>query len=382
MTTELVLGETPTVPMPRHEVVTCALSLKKLANGQTAREVDAIASTDALDAHGQILEQSWILDRYLANPVVLYGHDSFDLPIGKATAVSVQEGRLVARLQFASPEANPRAEQVWQLVQEGILRSVSVAFMPRDVRFEKRDGQEVLVFSNNELTEISVVSIPANPDALLRLRAKALATGTPHAVVESFATVSKETTAPSSHDGDKRMKSLMIELGLAENASETEALKAVKALTARAERAEQGTQKLCSITQHADLGAAIGVAQAWKEDAARAGALEKEIAEMKSAKTSADVDAALDKAVKEMRVMPAEVPSLREQGLKDPGWLKGYLAVKTSVAAQGAFKQPGGDGNPQTRVKNWKEMSPQEKEDLYHSDRVTYEALKAAAKAA
>jgi len=188
--------------------------------------------------------------------------------------------------------------------------------------------------------------------------------------------------APAQVPGDETMKSLMIELGLAETASETEALKAVKALTTRAERAEQATQKLCSITGQADVGAAIGVAQAWKEDAARAATLDKEVAEMKAAKTAADVDAALDKAVKEMRVMPAEVPSLREQGLKDPGWLKGYLAVKTTVAQGGAFVQPGGDGTQKSRAKSWNEMAPQEKADLYHSDRATYEALKAAANAA
>lgn len=158
----------------RADIVTCAMRVK-LAR-EDARCCQVIASTDDVDSHGEIVEQSWDLTRYAANPVVLYGHDSRELPIGHASDVGVVDGRLVATLHFASEKANPRAEQVWQLVREGVLRAVSVGFYPSDVRFEMRDGREVPVLANNELLEISVVPVPANPNALARLHARAAGT--------------------------------------------------------------------------------------------------------------------------------------------------------------------------------------------------------------
>lgn len=143
------------------------------------RTVDVIASTDAQDRYGEIVEQVWQLDAYQANPVVLYAHDSRELPIGKAENIRVEDGQLVATLRFVGAEVNPRAEQVWQLVQEGVLRAVSVGFIPHTYRWEKRDDREVLVLTDNELVEISVVPVPANPEALARMRARALAARPP-----------------------------------------------------------------------------------------------------------------------------------------------------------------------------------------------------------
>lgn len=155
------------------EVVSRSLHLRALH--EERREVDFVASTDAVDSYGEIVEQSWNLDRYRSNPVVLFGHNSRALPIGFASRVDVVSGRLEATIKFASERANPEAEKVWQSIKEGTLRAVSVGFYPHDVRIEKRNDQEVFVLSNNELFEISVVPIPANPEALAKMRARAFA---------------------------------------------------------------------------------------------------------------------------------------------------------------------------------------------------------------
>lgn len=146
-----------------------ALALKAIR--QTEREVDFVASTDAVDSYGDVVDQaSWQLSHYLENPVVLYGHQSRDLPIGKASNVGVRNGRLEATVRFASAEANPMAEQVWKLVQEGILRAVSVGFLPVEGRYEMRGGDEVFVWRSPILKEISVVPVPANPEALAKMK--------------------------------------------------------------------------------------------------------------------------------------------------------------------------------------------------------------------
>lgn len=136
------------------------------------RTIDVVASTEAVDAHGTVIVQDWNLDRFNANPVILWAHNATlgmdELPVGKALRCEVVNGQLEATIQFAGAEVNPRAEQVWQAYSQEFLRAVSVGFNPGSYRWEEREGREVLVFFDNELLEISCVPIGSNPDALAR----------------------------------------------------------------------------------------------------------------------------------------------------------------------------------------------------------------------
>lgn len=147
-----------------------ALRVKQIR--ESSREVDFIASTGALDCHWEIIDQeSWQLDDYITNPVVLYGHNAYDLPIGQCTYVAVRGDALECTIKFASAEANPEAEKVWLLVKEKVLRALSVGFRPVNGAYEVRDGEDVWVWRNSILKEISVVAIPANPEALAKMKA-------------------------------------------------------------------------------------------------------------------------------------------------------------------------------------------------------------------
>ncbi len=181
----------------------CAFDLRTVQND--AREAEFVASSDAIDSYGERVEQSWDLGRFTRNPVILWAHQSRELPIGQAVSTRMVEGRLHARIRFASEKANPLAERVWQSVQEGTLRAVSVGFVPRDVRTEKSDGREVVVLSDNELYEISVTPIPANPEALMRARKRALATQKTSAVNESA------TEAMMSEDRIKALEATVLQ---------------------------------------------------------------------------------------------------------------------------------------------------------------------------
>lgn len=158
------------------DFVTRSLHVKAI--NEANRTVDFVASTDIIDAHDEVIEQSsWILDDYLTNPVVLFAHQSHDLPIGRCVDVAVRGGprgpQLECRVEFASAELNPKAEQVFRMVVEKFLRAVSVGFIPRTYRWEMRGGQEVWVWADCVLKEISVTPVPANPEALAKMKAKA-----------------------------------------------------------------------------------------------------------------------------------------------------------------------------------------------------------------
>ncbi len=177
------------------------------------REVDFVASTDTIDSYDEVVDQaSWDLRRFEKNPVILYQHDRYSLPIGQATRCEVKDGQLECTIKFATAEANPQAEQVWQLVQEKVLRAVSVGFRPMNGKYELRDGRDVYVLYDNELREISVVTVPANEDCLASMKADALEKcddvtrdRIKSAGVERRAEIplpaAPAATSPSTHDG-------------------------------------------------------------------------------------------------------------------------------------------------------------------------------------
>lgn len=134
-----------------------------------ARTIDVVASTEAIDAHGTILLQDWDLTRFERNPVVLWAHncDDQELPIGRAIA-RVEDGQLIATIEFAPESINPFAESVFQHYAAGFLRAVSVGFDFKSYRWEMRGDVEVLVLFGLELLELSCVPVGSNPDALAR----------------------------------------------------------------------------------------------------------------------------------------------------------------------------------------------------------------------
>lgn len=127
--------------------------------------VRAVFSTSDVDRHGEVVDQkSWILDSYLKNPVILFGHDHNQPPVGKVTGLGYNaDGNLEGTIQFAAKEY-PFADVLWKLYKGGFMRAFSVGFSSKTV--DVVDGQVIL--KDNELYEISTVSVPANAMALAK----------------------------------------------------------------------------------------------------------------------------------------------------------------------------------------------------------------------
>jgi HK97 family phage prohead protease len=139
-----------------------------------SREADFIFSTSGVKRDGIELEQDWRLDDYLRNPVVLFAHNRESFPIGRAKNVGVVDGELRGTVVFGSERTGPDAEYAWNSVREGLLRAISIGWISHSKRWEKRDDLDVLVLSDNELLEASLVPVPADPDALARMRQRAM----------------------------------------------------------------------------------------------------------------------------------------------------------------------------------------------------------------
>jgi HK97 family phage prohead protease len=122
-----------------------------------------IGSSGVIDRHGESLNpMGWKLENYLKNPIVLFGHDMKSLPIGKALKVWIEDAKLMFTLKFANTEMG---KTVFQLFEEEILNAVSVGFIPL-----KWDETGEFTFAEMELLELSVVPVPANPEALARMK--------------------------------------------------------------------------------------------------------------------------------------------------------------------------------------------------------------------
>ena len=131
-----------------------------------------VASTGNPDRYADIVDQqTWRLDNYRANPVVLVNHDySVQSTVGSG-AVEVMDGNLT--LEVVKWSSKPLASEVKVDVDDGIINAVSVGFrpgrmIPRSQMPEEdpRRGERGYVYYDCELLEVSIVTIPANAEAL------------------------------------------------------------------------------------------------------------------------------------------------------------------------------------------------------------------------
>jgi HK97 family phage prohead protease len=140
--------------------------------------ISFVASTDAPDRYGDTVDQSgWDTAAYEKNPVLLWAHSYTTPPVGKVGRLD-KSGNLTARdVTFTTPEQHPFGAQVGEMVRAGFLNTVSVGFLPLEWE-EVRSPEGALTgyrFTRQELLEISVVPVPANPQALVEGRAFAKA---------------------------------------------------------------------------------------------------------------------------------------------------------------------------------------------------------------
>src|SRR5579862_843680 len=109
---------------------------------------DVIVSTEAKDRAGEIVRQEgWDLANYKNNPIVLWGHDYYSLPIGVCTETYNTTYRgvpaLGARGVFLPADINPLAQQVRRMYEYGVKSgfnvgcTTSVGFIPKE--FDESD---------------------------------------------------------------------------------------------------------------------------------------------------------------------------------------------------------------------------------------------------
>ena len=134
------------------------------------------ASTPAIDHYKEIVVSTGIkMDTYLRNPIFGWGHGVYggsgkDNFIGKVVDHEVSGEALDIEVEFL-PDAgkNPDGSgySYLDMVKGGFLNAVSIGFKGIAEHVEEiKDFGPVRIWDETELLEVSLVGIPANPEAV------------------------------------------------------------------------------------------------------------------------------------------------------------------------------------------------------------------------
>lgn len=309
------------------------VSATPAAEGEVGSYVDVIASTASRDRDGEIVEQDFDLSRTPSVPVYWehnfaagWGMDPYapetTLPIGRAENLRVEDGALKARLFFVDEKANPLAPKVFEGFKQGSIKSVSIGFLPHDVRVEVHDDEEVLVLAQNELLEISACGVGVNRDAAVEaisaktfsaLRARAKENGMIKAKKADAPPAGESTTTESA----KAMKAC--ESCKAENGNDAKFCsacgKAFPAPEAEKPATEEPAKSDPAAAEAKSFLASVGAKSfreagvafaALQEKAAGYDRLEARVAEIESDRREAEVKSIVDEAIRTGFLMPAK----------------------------------------------------------------------------
>ena len=151
-----------------------AKSVKELLDNEWVLkwvEVEWYASTKDKDRWSDIVEPEAFknaLSMYMLNPIVLLQHD-MDKPIGIVEEAKIDDNGLYIKAKITENE-----DWVFSKLVNGVLRSFSIGYRVKD--YEDRDiynsdweyAWSDFVIKELELYEISIVSVPMNPYALMK----------------------------------------------------------------------------------------------------------------------------------------------------------------------------------------------------------------------
>lgn len=166
---------------------------KTKTDQQLADQVLRFTASDAtVDRMGDIINPNgWDLTAFKSNPVFLLQHNSRAFPIGMSVSETIDKkalpgdkteeeakeqdlkGALVMDIFFH--KLTKESSQTFLLFDTGMLRTVSVGFRPKEIR-DIRDDKERqklglgpwgMFFEKQSLLELSAVTIPANPNAMI-----------------------------------------------------------------------------------------------------------------------------------------------------------------------------------------------------------------------
>ena len=210
-------------------------------------KIRGYANTITKDRSGDVIvreawERQGALDNFIKNPIVLAFHDHTK-PIGQVINYEVDDGGLVIEAEI-SPDID---DSIYKLIKSSILRTFSVGFVLKDAEYIPKD--DTFFIKDLELMEISVVSVPDNPDSTFNV-AKSISNEELSALKQKYTKSTEDSSSTKESeeilDMDKKELESLI-------ASSIKAAETAKNEKARQEQEEQ--EKAAKAREEAKLAA-------------------------------------------------------------------------------------------------------------------------------
>lgn len=158
---------------------------RRLAPNAVAPTVDSgtgiatfVFNTEDVGRDGHVVLNRGIhTDNYDRNPTILFAHDDGKPPVGRAVAVRIGEPASKVDIEFTPRDLNPFGAMIGDLVRGKYLNSCSMSWMPIKWKFSTDKNRAGGVdFIEVDLLEISIVPVPALPNAVATARAAGIDT--------------------------------------------------------------------------------------------------------------------------------------------------------------------------------------------------------------
>ena len=179
-------------------------------------------TNDSLNSYGtRVLTDGLDIEQYNRNPVLLWMHQRGQV-IGTLTDIQKEHGEITAQLNFdEASELSQRCKKQWEF---GSLRMVSVGIDILEWSDDPNlavEGQTMATITKSKLTEVSVVDIGANDDAI-RLNYQGQQLNLSAGGACPLPSLYNQSNQPqSTYPTEMDTKVLALKLGLPEGADET-----------------------------------------------------------------------------------------------------------------------------------------------------------------
>jgi HK97 family phage prohead protease len=132
---------------------------------EDAREFEGIASTPTLDRVKDSVKPEGL--RYQSEVPLLLNHNHAQpvgtVVFGKATPKGLPFKGKIAKVDEEGT-VKQRTDEAWHSIKHKIIKGVSIGFKPEEYEPNKAGGMD---FTKAEVHELSLVSIPCNPEAVI-----------------------------------------------------------------------------------------------------------------------------------------------------------------------------------------------------------------------
>ena len=169
------------------------------------RSFVAWASKPVLDRDNELIQaDAWDTKNYEMNNVICWAHDYSKPPVGKALWTKAQKQGLQFKPSFAETDMG---KELYQLYKDGVLHAFSVGFVPKEGGYIEgtKASEPKRTYTDVELLEISCVTIPSCPEALVaaydsgEIKTKGLQDAVEFAIGKDAEPVTKPETTENYH---------------------------------------------------------------------------------------------------------------------------------------------------------------------------------------